>query len=414
MSNPLIQALDDELKATFVDSGKLSGTVLLVAKGGKVEYLNANGLKNVDRKVEMKTDDVVRIYSMTKPITSVALLTLLDQGKFSLDDDVASIIPEFKHLRVVHDDELKTRVPADAPPADFPPKVNTVDLTHPLTFRHVLTHQSGFTYGFHKTNVIDKAYRDGRVMANPDFSPIDEDLAQSMAKLARVPLLFQPGTGWNYSVSTDVCGYLVEKLSGKTFEEYLQEVIFGPLGMKDTGFKTGEKDRFATLYFHTPAGKVPYKQDEDPLLTEKTPTFLSGGGGLLSTANDYFRFCQMVLNGGSLDGVRILKEETIKLMGQNHLSGGADLEALVMPGIFSESKFAGVGFGLGFAKMLDTEENRGRNAVGNLWWGGLASTFFYIDPSRDVVVVFLTQLVPSSTYPEIRELVMRKVAAAFV
>jgi CubicO group peptidase (beta-lactamase class C family) len=276
-----------------------------------------------------------------------------------------------------------------------------------MTIRDLLSHQSGLTYGFHFRNSVDEAYRRLGIMGSgTGLSPAEAPLADSIEKLAKVPLLFSPGTAWNYSISTDVCGYLVEVISGKSFDQFLQDRVFGPLGMVDTGFDVPDEkiDRFAACYAPKPGGGRVLQDDPMVSSYRKPPVLLSGGGGLVSTARDYFRFAQMLCNRGVLDGQRMLSRKTIELMTTNHLPNGADLLAMSPPGQFSEAATAGTGFGLGFSVLLDLARAQIAGSPGQFAWGGAASTAFWIDPVEEVVLVFMTQLLPSSTYPFRREL----------
>ena len=276
-----------------------------------------------------------------------------------------------------------------------------------MSFRDVLSHQAGLTYSFHFRDSVDAAYRQlGVFQTGAGLVPPDETLAEQITKMAELPLLFTPGTRWNYSVATDVCGYLVEVISGKPFDVFLQENLFDPLGMVDTSFHVpAEKaDRFAACYAPTPDGTMTL-QDDPATSKYLTPAKLfSGGGGLASTAGDYAKFCQMLLNGGHADGNRFLSRKTIELMTTNHLPDGQDLAAVAPPGAFSEAAMNGTGFGLGFSVLMDLRKAQIAGSPGQFAWGGAASTAFWIDPVEDLFLVFMTQLLPSSTYPFRREL----------
>jgi CubicO group peptidase (beta-lactamase class C family) len=275
----------------------------------------------------------------------------------------------------------------------------------PMTIRDVLSHQSGLTYGFHFRNSVDAAYRELEIMSTASLGFPNTTLADNIKKMANIPLVFSPGTAWNYSVSTDVCGYLVEVISGKPFDRYLQDHVFGPLDMVDTGFFVPDEkiDRFAACYAPGRGGRV---LQDDPITSpyRKNPALFSGGGGLVSTARDYYRFVQMLCNGGELEGTRILSRKTVDLMRMNHLPGGVDLAAVSPAGQFSEAATTGTGFGLGFSVLLDPAKAQISGSVGQFAWGGAASTAFWIDPVEKLVLVFMTQLLPSSTYPFRREL----------
>jgi CubicO group peptidase (beta-lactamase class C family) len=325
---------------------------------------------------------------MTKPITSVALMTMYEQGYFQLNDPVHRVIPEWRDMRVYVSGEgehMETRPPA-----------------RPMTFRHILSHQSGLSYGGGLAALVgvdialhpaDQAYVDGGVQRNRD-----ETLRSFVEKLAHVPLRFDPGDQWMYSYSTDVCGYLVEALSGKPFDEYLRETIFEPLGMRDTAFTVApeKRDRLAANYGRARDKSLRLMDDPETSTYLTKPTFLSGGGGLTSTMADYVRFCEMLRRGGELDGARVLGPRTLRMMTRNHLTGGRDLTQMAQ-GAFSETAYEGVGFGLGFAMTLDAV-GAGSIAAGDYYWGGAASTIFWVDPNEDLVVIFMTQLMPSATF----------------
>jgi CubicO group peptidase (beta-lactamase class C family) len=340
-------------------------------------------------------DTLWRIYSMTKPITSVAAMMLYERGAFELTDPVSRFIPSFADVRVY----------AGGP--DLRPV--TVPAAGPVRMWHLLTHTSGLSYGFHRVHVVDALYR----AAGFEWSAPAVDLAQACDVWAGLPLLFQPGSEWNYSVATDVLGRVVEVLSGNTLEEFFNREILGPLGMTDTKFWAGGADagRLAALY--TP-GRDYTATRLDALGEEarRRPTMFSGGGGLLSTAADYNRFLDMLLHregtpAGELDGVRLLSPRTVAYMGRNHLPGGVDLETFGRP-LFAESPFRGVGFGLGFAVVLDPVAGKVNSSPGELSWGGAASTAFLIDRQEELTVAFFTQLRPSSTHPirsQLRQLV---------
>jgi CubicO group peptidase (beta-lactamase class C family) len=328
----------------------------------------------------MRADTIFRIYSMTKPITSVALMTLYEHGRFQLDDAVHKYIPAFRDLRVYE--------------AGNHPTFATRPVERSMTIRDLLTHTSGLTYGFMERTNVDRAYR------RLGIGDRSSTLAEMMEKLGKLPLEFSPGTKWNYSVSTDVVAHLVERISGRRFDTFVRDEITGPLGMSDTGFHVPDDklERFATNYSRMPDKSLRIEDDPatSPYRTE--PTFFSGGGGLVSTAGDYLRFCQMLLNGGTLDGVRILGLKTIELMTQNHLPGGRDISALNVGGQFSQVLYEGVGFGLGFSVTLDLARAQTVGTPGEYAWGGAASTAFWIDPAEELIVIFMTQLMPSGTF----------------
>jgi CubicO group peptidase (beta-lactamase class C family) len=370
----------EHLGKRYVEPGKIPGSITLVARGGQVCYLDVQGQRDRERGTPMTADSILRIYSMTKPVTSVALMTLYEQGLFSLDDPVHRFIPSWKNLQVYK--------------AGTFPMFLTVPCQRPMTIRDLLMHSSGLTYDFLRASNVDHAYRKLQLgLPRPGYT-----LQDMIDELAQLPLEFVPGERWNYSVSTDVLGYLIEVLSGQSLPDYMRSVIFEPLGMVDTAFEISpdKVDRFASCYERNPRKEVVLNDDgQDSHFASRS--FYSGGGGLVSTAQDYFRFSQMLLNGGSLDGQRIIGSRTLRFMTQNHIPGGADM-AQYATGGFSETAYEGVGFGLGFANKLDPVGNGYPASAGSYFWGGLASTLFWVDPAEELVVVFMTQLIPSSTF----------------
>lgn len=335
---------------------------------------------------------IYRIYSMTKPITSVAAMMLYEQGSLDLNAPVASFIPSYADLRVY------VGGPATAPV--------TRPATTPMRIKHLLTHTSGLTYGFHRTHLTDELYR----QAGYEFNPLEDDLATACDAWAALPLRFDPGTSWLYSVSTDVLGRVVEVVSGQRLDIFFADHILGPLGMTDTAFHAVDPQRLAPLHLHTPDGaKVLERFGADPAAT---PTFLSGGGGLYSTMDDYQRFADFLLARGELDGTRLLGPRTVDFMSTNHLPGDVDLDEFGIP-LYAETPFTGVGFGLGFSITLDPVATGIGSTAGEYGWGGLASTYFWIDPVEQLTAIFMTQLMPSSALP-IRPLLKQIVYSALV
>lgn len=379
--------IDEHFERRYIQPKKIAGALTLVARRGEVAHLSPAGLMDVEREKPMQEDTIFRIYSMSKPITSVALMTLWEEGHWQLTDPVHRFIPEWKKLRVYQ--------------SGTHPNFLTKPPERPMSVQDLMTHQSGLTYGFMNRTNVDAAYRKvgiGGATVGPGGEARPGKLADMVEQLAELPLEFSPGTRWNYSVSTDVLGYLVEVISGQPFDEFLRERIFEPLGMVDTGFSVppDKVDRFAANYGRGRDKRLVLADDPATSSYLREPTYLSGGGGLTSTATDYWRFCQMLLNGGELEGHRVLGRKTIELMTMNHLPGGQDLTQLSV-GAFSETTNEGVGFGLGFAMTLDPTLNGGGSA-GEYYWGGAASTIFWNDPQEDLTVVFLTQLMPSATF----------------
>ena len=367
----------------YVESGKLPGALCLVSRGGEEAFFHACGLRDVERGAPMQRDAVARFYSMTKPIASVALMMLYEEGRFQLDDPVAKTIDGWADLEVFDRGDAK-RYAARKPDA-------------PMTIKHLLTHTSGLTYGFMNQHPVDALYRRADVNGGT--------LQQMVERLAELPLKFSPGTLWNYGVSTDVCGYLVERFSGQALDEFVAERITQPLDMADSGFhvRPGSEDRFAACYQHV--APATYKLQDDPQSSRylERPAFLSGGGGMVGTIDDYHRFAKMLLAKGELAGQRLLGRKTVEYMASNHLPGNCDLAAMGQP-VFSETPYEGIGFGLGFSVVVDPAAANVLDSPGEFAWGGAASTYFWIDPVEEVLAVFLTQLLPSSTYPIRREL----------
>ena len=386
MSSRRLGLIDDHIERNYIDTGNFTGSLVGIYRKGRLVHDSTMGLMDRERKKPVEWDTVFRIFSMTKPVTSVALMMLFEKGLIQLDDPVYRYIPSFRKLEVYVsgvDGSFETRAPDRS-----------------LTIKDLLSHQSGFTYDFLKENEIDAAYSSRGI-----GSATQKDLASLIDSLSDLPLLFSPGDRWNYSVSTDVCGHLVELISGQSLDTFFYENIFEPLGMSDTGFYVPAVDipRFSANYLYNLNG-LP-KLLDDPLKSRfiKRPSFLSGGGGLVSTAEDYLSFCRMILGGGELNGNRILSRKTIDLMSANHLTGGVDL-AEVASGRWSETSYQGMGFGLGFSVVKDPSMTLVPGSVGELAWGGMANTAFWIDPLEDMAVVFMTQLVPSGIYNIRREL----------
>ncbi len=380
-----LQHLNTVLQRDFVGPGRIPGCQWLVARHGEVVAQHSLGLMDQARGTPMRPDALFRIYSMSKPITSVALMMLYEEGRFQLNDPVHQYIPSWKGQRVWVGGAgaaMQTREPKQ-----------------PMTMRQLLNHSSGLTYGGlllpagTPADPVDRVYQDLRINTRNG-----DTLDAFVDKLGQVPLRYEPGEGWAYSFATDVCGHLVQRLSGQPFEQFLQQRIFGPLGMVDTAFhaQADQAERLTASYQHDPAGPPRLLDDPQDSLWARPPALASGGGGLLSTLADYHRFCDTLRRGGERNGVRLLGPRTLALMRRNHLPGGQDLTRCAVDA-FSETAYQGVGFGLGFATTLD-EVAAGVLGAGDFYWGGLASTIFWIDPIEDLVVIFMTQLVPSRTY----------------
>ena len=383
MSSDRLERLAAAMR-NLVDEGRLAGATTMIARRGKVVHFGAFGHQNLEAGKPMAEDSIFRIYSMTKPITSVALMLLYEEGLFRLSDPVEKFIPEFAGLPVATGETIGGIV--------------TEAADHPFTVRELMSHTAGFSYGIFSESAVDRRYREAEVL-NPDIS-----LRDMIERLADIPLRHQPGTVWHYSVAVDIQGYLVEVLSGQPFDEFLQERIFEPLGMKDTAFWVTEDkaDRFAQVYVYDEDSQLKVPEGE-PLRDRNylAPVkFLSGGGGLVSTTEDYMRFCQMLLNGGELDGVRLLAPSTVKLMRRNQLPK-------------DHPEFSpGQGFGLNFAVVLDPVEADGVS-TGEYYWGGAAGTWFWIDPVEDLIFVGMIQQFGEQR-PDVRSLSRRLTYQAIV
>lgn len=380
----------DEHLTRYIEAGKLAGTLTLIARRGQLAYSAPLGSMDRERGKAMRPDTLFRIYSMSKPITSVAMMMLHERGLFALSDPVSRWIPEFERLRVYRQGRH--------------PNFVTEPTLRPMTVRDLMTHQSGLTYGFMERTGVDAAYRRLKL----DFR-YQGTLKDWVKELATLPLEFSPGERWNYSVSTDVLGYLVEAISGQRFDVFLRKQIFEPLGMCDTFFSVPEDklERFAANYLLGKDRRIALLDDPVDSVYSRPTAFFSGGGGLVSTASDYLRFSEMLRRGGALDGARILGPRTIKYMTMNHITGGRDIAGSSLGG-FSELRYEGAGFGLGFSVLLDPVRAQVPSSVGEFGWGGMASTAFWVDPLEELSVVFMTQLTPSSTWPlrsELRSLV---------
>ncbi|HXH17162.1 MAG TPA: serine hydrolase domain-containing protein [Sphingomonas sp.] len=382
-----LAAIDTLLQTRYVDSGKLPNAQLLIARDGEiVHFSHAGAAREGGPPIDERS--LFRIASMTKPITSVAFMMLVEQGLVAVDTPVHHVLPEFKDIGVY--DGGGGGVPFVTKPTAEPMRM--VDL---------LRHTSGLTYSFQNRSNVDAAYREGKIESWHG----GHDLDGFVAALAKIPLEFSPGTAWNYSVATDVLGAVVQRVSGLPLDQFFRDRIFVPLKMDDTFFQVpaDKLDRLTDCYTLVAGkGRVMYDRGEDSAWS-RMPKLVSGGGGLVSTALDYHRFCTMLLNGGELDGVRILGHKTIELMTQNHLPGKSDLAAM-STSLFSEAANAGTGFGLGFAINDDVARSMVPGSQGEYYWGGMFSTAFFIDPVERVSMVFMTQVSPSNIYPIRREL----------
>jgi CubicO group peptidase (beta-lactamase class C family) len=379
--------IDAFLQERYVDSGKLPNTQLLVGRDGEIVHFFSTGAAREGGKA-IDESSLFRIASMTKPVTSIAFMMLVEEGKVAVDTPVHHVLPEFKGLGVYNGGGGS--VPFQTRPTAEPMRM--VDL---------LRHTSGLTYGFQNRSNVDAAYRAGKL----ENWHGGLDLDGFVAALGELPLEFSPGTAWNYSVSTDVLGAVVQRVSGMPLAEFFRTRIFAPLKMDDTFFAVpaDKVDRLTDCYTFVPGkGRVMYDRGAESLWSQM-PKLVSGGGGLVSTSLDYHRFCRMCLNGGELGGAQIVGRKTLDLMTQNHLPGGSDLSSM-SKSLFSEAANAGTGFGLGFAVNIDVARSMIPGSVGEYYWGGMFSTAFFIDPVERLTMVFMTQMSPSNVYPIRREL----------
>lgn len=405
LSSARLALLDRVMSERYVDSGLLPGFQTLIWRRGELAHSNRVGLASLERGEPLREDALYRIYSMTKPITAVAVMMLVEEGKLGLDDEVHVHIPAWKSLGV-----YATGLPSLL--GGEPTQFLTSAPRRPMRVLDLLTHTAGLTYGFMMRTPVDRIYRQKKIA---DFQT-EGGLEAMIEELARVPLDFSPGDCWNYSVSIDVLGYLVQKLSGQRFGEFLQTRLFEPLGMHDTAFHcpSTKTRRLTSCYQPKEGGGIALLDDGRKSAFARPPKLESGGGGLVSTAHDYLRFCRMLLGGGTLGGVQILSPKTVELFSLNLLPGGKLLSELVAgPGLFTESGYEGVGFSLGCAVTMDLAKSHLPGSPGEFFWGGAASTAFWIDPREDLAVVFMTQVVGSPARLTLRRDLRTLVYSAF-
>ncbi len=396
VSNPEQMGFDSDrldrigtfLEERYVQPGLLPNMQVIVAREGKPVYHAKSGTLTGDGVGDVLPDNALfRIASMTKPVTSIAFMQLVEQCKVALEDPVTRVLPEFRSLGVYS---------GGGGAIPFTPS----HPARPIRFVDLLTHMAGLTYGLQNRTNVDAAYRDAMIDLPRDLTS-DEYLE----RLTRIPLQHAPGERWNYSVATDVLGVAVERISGQKLGDYFRQHIFAPLGMNDTGYDLAEdaRGRLADSFAYVPGSKA-IRIESGSQSAHFTPaSFHSGGGGLVGTAADYHRFCAMLLNRGSLDGARIIAPKTLDLMTANHLPGGADLTEM-SDALFSEASNAGTGFGLGFAVVTDPSRTLMPASLGEYYWGGAYSTAFFVDPVERISMVFMTQLYPSTLYPIRRQL----------
>jgi len=383
LSSARLARLDEVMKRRYVDGGFLPGLLTQVYRGGELVHTGMAGHMDLERDKPMREDSIFRIYSMTKPITAVALMMLVEEGLIGLDDNVATHIPSWKKLGV-YASGLPTLL------AGAPASFITTPVERPMKVVDLVTHTSGLTYGFMMRTSVDAAYRKAKINDFQTPGGLDTFIEQ----LSTIPLEFSPGTAWNYSVSIDVMGYLVQKLSGMSFGEFLRTRLFEPLGMTDTAFHCPPEklDRFTSCYQPAEGGGLKLQDDAGKSTYAAPPILESGGGGLVSTAHDYMRFCRMMLHFGTLDGVQILSPKTVELFSLNHLPADQELADMAPPGLFSEAGYSGIGFSIGCGVNINVAKTRLPGTLGEYFWGGAASTAFWIDPGEDLAVVFMTQV----------------------
>lgn len=382
----------------YVDDGRLVGWQLTVSRGGRLAHVSSAGHRDRESGAPVTADTIWRIFSMSKPITSVAALMLWEEGLFELKDPISRFLPEFATPRVWRAGSVTNPI--------------LEPCTEPIEMWHLMTHTAGLTYGFMYAHPVDDLYR----RAGFEWgTPRDADLAMLCEQLAQLPLLYQPGREWNYSMSIDVLGRVLEVITGQPLDDLLRTRIFEPLGMVDTGFWVPDDDaeRTAMLYGAHPTTSLATRLEAAAKGAHSKPAALLGGGGLVSTTGDYLRFAEMLRGKGQLNGVRLLSPRTVEFAASNHLPGGADLTEFGRP-LFSETTFDGVGFGLIGSVTIDPVKAKVPGSVGDFGWGGAASTTFWVDPVDDLVCTFMTQLLPSSVHPirsQLKQLVKQAIVA---
>ena len=381
----------------YVDEGRLAGYAVAVARHGKVAHFGMYGHKDSETSAPITDDTMYRIYSMTKPITSIALMMLVERGLLQLTDPVSKFIPSFGETRVWNTGTV------------LKPLTNA--LTEPIRIWHLLTHTAGMTYGWMYSDLVDDMYRRAGFEAGVAYK---DSLEVVCDKYAALPLVFQPGSSWNYSVATDIVGRVIEVVGKMPLDEFFDKNIFQPLEMHDTGFWVPEEkhERVASLYRYDETNHKKAKISGFANSGLDKPEFLSGGGGLISTADDYFKFIRMLEGRGKSGNVRLLSPSTFEMMVMNHLPNNADISTFGRP-LGEEIFYDGLGFGLGFGVVVDQAKTRVACPNGTFSWGGMASTAFWVDPVNEISAMFFTQLIPSGVYP-IRQYLRSLVYAALV
>jgi CubicO group peptidase (beta-lactamase class C family) len=380
-----LERITEHLQTRYIDTGRIAGCQVAVYRHGQVGYYRDFGQRDRERGLPVEEDTIWRIYSMTKPIVGVGLLALYEKGHFQLTDPVTRWLPEWQDLKV-------REVTGDG-------SERLVD-ARPMTVRDLMMHMSGLGFGGGRTLQEMFASNSNGSIAPGGRRGAGATLASMVERYAGYPLEFQPGTRWQYTVSIDICARLIEIMSGQPLDAYLRETVFGPLGMPDTGFYVpdDQASRFAACYRRDENRNLVLADDPVESRYREEPTFLSGSGGLVSTMPDYLRFCQMLVHGGELDGVRVLGRKTVELMSTNHLPGGGDMSQFAMAGGYGEVGFSGMGFGLTVSVSKGPAATGVIGSAGEYMWGGAASTIFWVDPAEDLTTVFMTQLIPSATF----------------
>jgi CubicO group peptidase (beta-lactamase class C family) len=375
----------------YVEDGRLPGCHVSITRHGQPVHSFSYGFADKEAGTAVTEQTLWRLYSMTKPVTAVAAMQLYEQGAFSLNDELSTYLPAFGDMRVYR--------------SGPPEQPVTLPATEPIRMWHLLTHTAGLTYGFLRASNVDAMYR----LAGSDFAqPAGLDLAGLCDLWATMPLLFEPGTKWNYSVATDVLGRVLEVLTGSSLAAVFQDQLFDPLGMTDTRWWVDGHDapRLAALYTPMPGTGQAVRYDLVGTSALQPPAYLGGGGGLIGTAADYDRFLRALVLGGEYDGVRVLGRRTLEYMTRNHLPGGQMLPS-VAAGANTPLEFHGVGFGLGFAVVADPVPGKVPSTAGEFAWGGAAGTEFWVDPAEGITAAFYTQVLPATTpiRYELRQLV---------